>query len=118
MKFLSTLALTALLVLGSVACGDDGGASETVDPDSLRPAFCLGKCDGSPSTGYVSEYEVDIAKANAIWPGTPAFETIDEAYMVLMKLGEVEFKSPTHLFGIPVNVIPYSDDDDVKDADD
>jgi hypothetical protein len=33
-----------------------------------------------------------------------------------MKLGEVEFTAPTHVFGGYINLIPYSDDDDVSDA--
>ncbi|MBW2702763.1 MAG: hypothetical protein JRF33_18230 [Deltaproteobacteria bacterium] len=100
--FLACAALTFTIACDSGSSGSD------------RPADCYGKCDGPP-TGYVSPYEADLAKVMQIWPG-PQIDSIEQAYTVQVDLGEIKFGAPTHLFGVPVNIIPYSNDDGVTDA--
>jgi hypothetical protein len=109
----------ALVVLASLvgfACssesGDTGPGSVS---DRKKPVGCVGKCD-SPTDVFVSPYVADIAKMNAIWPGEPAIVKVEDAYTVLVDLGQAKFPAPTHLFGAPVNVIPYSNADGIKDA--
>jgi len=111
------LALVALF--GSLfwtGCGDPGTQGATGN-DTLRPdrVGCEGKCDG-PVSEYVSPYKADLQVLNDIWPDGPEMETVEDAYKVSVDLGEVQFDAPTHLFGKPVNVIPYSDEDGTVDA--
>jgi hypothetical protein len=97
-----------LLAAVAIGCGGSGSKSD-------RPADCYGKCDGPP-TGVISPYEADFDALNGIWPGEVKVATIEEAYSVLVDLGETKFTAPTHLFGVPVNVIPYSNEDGQSDA--
>lgn len=60
-------------------------------------------------------YAVDLAKYNAIY-GTQ-FTSEKEAYTVNVKVGDKTLPAPTHLFGQEINIIPYSNDDDVRTAD-
>ena len=105
--------LIAMIAALSFGCAEDTG--QTTD-ESLRPENCLGKCDGLPTTGYVSPYEADLAKMMTIWPGPP-IQTINDAFVVIMKMGEIQYPAPTHHFGVEVNVIPYANEDKVNDAD-
>jgi len=114
-----TLLGSALLVLvASLAVGCSG---DSADPGGgsgsgrQKPVGCVGKCD-SPTDVFVSPFVADIAKMNEIWPGTPAMEKVEDAYTVLVDLGQAKFPAPTHLFGAPVNVIPYSNQDGITDA--
>lgn len=104
------MALVGGLVAAVVAAGC-GGAG----PGASRPEDCYGKCDGPP-TGIVSPYEADLAALNGIWPGEKPVASIEEAYSVTIDLGETSFAAPTHLFGVPVNIIPYSNEDNQTDA--
>lgn len=82
-------------------------------------------CDGTetdaPETGeeqdvtQKSAYTADLAAYNEIY-GT-SFESLDQAYTVLIKAGDKTIPAPTHLFGEAVNVIPYSNEDGDKTAD-
>jgi len=105
-------ALVLALLVG--ACGSDDGAGAA--DDTPRPENCLGKCDGQPSTGYVSPYVADLDKMMEIWPGDVPITKLSDAFTVIMKMGDVQYPAPTHLFGVPVNVIPYSNEDKVNDA--
>lgn len=109
-------ALVVLASLLAAACSSD--ASDTGPAggsDRKKPTGCVGKCD-SPTDVFVSPYVADLAKMNAIWPGEPAIAKVEDAYTVLVDLGQAKFPAPTHLFGAPVNVIPYSNEDGIKDA--
>lgn len=93
--------------------GDEGASQQ----ESLRPVItpCDGKCDG-PGAVWTSPYVADISRMNAIWPGEQPMESVEDAFMVRVELGQAAFDAPTHLFGGPVNIIPYSNDDGVQDA--
>ena len=90
------------------------GASDT---GSLRPVveYCEGKCDG-PGQVWKSPYVADVEAMNQLWPGTYPMESVEDAFMVRVELGPTQFDAPTHLFGGPVNIIPYHDNDGVTDA--
>ncbi len=107
------LALAVLLPAAGCAGEDTEGTSP-----SGRPQGCYGKCDGTEEAPVPSGYEMDLEKVNELWrhPETP-FESPEDVFTVLVDLGGgTVFKAPTHLFGVPVNVIPYSDEDGVTDA--
>jgi hypothetical protein len=73
-----------------------------------------GKADDA--TAGTPRFVADMARVNAQWPGTPAMETIEDAYRVTVMVGDQPLVADTHLFGGPVNIIPYSDEDNVTDA--
>lgn len=114
--FVKTIILGLLGALGGACSSDDatgpGGPSGTLRD---KPKSCSGKCDGI-NDNFKSGYVMDMAAANAIWPGAVPMEKAEDAYTVLVDLGQAKFPAPTHLFGAPVNVIPYSNDDNVADA--
>lgn len=113
----NTLAILALVgPMALAGCGDPGNQGVT-DNGSARPdrVGCDGKCDG-PISEYVSPYKADMQALNEIYPKGPAMETVEDAFKVRVDLGEIQFDAPTHLFGKPVNVIPYSDDDGTADV--
>ncbi|MBX3131135.1 MAG: hypothetical protein KF718_30730 [Polyangiaceae bacterium] len=101
--------------LGGACSADEAGGPAGGDTPREKPKGCTGKCDG-PTDLFVSPWQMDLAAANAIWPGPVAITKAEDAYTVLVDLGDVKFPAPTHLFGAPVNVIPYSNDDNVVDA--
>jgi hypothetical protein len=103
-----------LLSAGCSSSSDDG--SGTPGPTGLdRPPACYGKCDGPSAGTFLSPYEADMDALNDTFRGTP-MKTIEDAYSVHMDLGQIAFTAPTHLFGGPVNVIPYADEDGLRDA--
>lgn len=113
----TTLAILALATpLAFTGCGDPDAQGTTGD-SSLRPdrVGCEGKCDG-PIGEYVSPYKADMQVLNELYPNGATMETVEDAFKVRVNLGEAQFDAPTHLFGKPVNVIPYSDDDNTQDA--
>ncbi len=59
-------------------------------------------------------YEADLVKYNSIY-GT-RFTSLDDAFTVKVKVGTTIIPAPTHLFGETVNVIPYSNEDNVRTA--
>lgn len=105
----------SLLVHGVAGCSssDDAGPAGGETPRE-KPKGCVGKCDG-PTDVFQSPWQADMAKLNALYPG-PEMTKVEDAYTVLVDLGQAKFPAPTHLFGAPVNVIPYSNDDGVTDA--
>ena len=119
---LTRLTMTALLIIGLgttvTACGDDATEQESENadvPDRVIPEGCLGKCD-SPYDIFTSPWKADVEAMNEIWPNGPTMETVEDAFVVDVDLGEAQFTAPTHLFGGPINVIPYADGDNVTDA--
>lgn len=62
-----------------------------------------------------TNYEISWQQYNEIY-GT-SFTKAEDAYSVLVKVGDKTLPAPTHLFGEQVNIIPYSNDDNVKTAD-
>lgn len=106
-------ALVALALLAGCSSSDAGPTS--VDTPRQKPKGCVGKCDG-PTDVFVSPWQADMAAMNSIWPSATPMETVEDAYSVVVDLGAAKFVAPTHLFGAPVNVIPYSNADGVADA--
>src|SRR5262245_768222 len=99
----------------SLSCGASSSEPDENGSARQKPVGCSGKCD-SPTDVYVSPYVADVAKMNAIWPSSMPMQKVEDAYGVLVDLGTAKFPAPTHLFGAPVNVIPYSNEDGVVDA--
>ncbi|MEZ4220132.1 MAG: hypothetical protein R3B13_04315 [Polyangiaceae bacterium] len=114
--FVKTLILGLMGALAG-ACGSDDASGPGGSTGTLRdkPKSCSGKCDGI-NDNFQSGYVMDMPAANAIWSGAVPMEKAEDAYTVLVDLGQAKFPAPTHLFGAPVNVIPYSNDDNVADA--
>jgi Somatomedin B domain len=108
----SMISLLALFVIAG--CTGSTGSDDGTPLN--RPAPCFGKCDGPSAGSYNSPYEANMDALNAEFPDAVPMKVIEDAFSVRMVLGEVEFTAPTHLFGGPVNVIPYSDEDGVQDA--
>ena len=73
-----------------------------------------GKADGANDAA--PRFVADMARVNAQWPGEPAMATIEDAYRITVMVGDQPLVADTHLFGGPVNIIPYSDTDNVTDA--
>lgn len=69
---------------------------------------------GEDDVTLKTNYDVDFTKYNAIYGTT--FQKPEEAYTLLVKVGDKTIPAPTHLFGEAVNVIPYSNDDNVRTA--
>lgn len=116
---LSGLTLAVLLTMSTClfsACAV--GDVESVENERTTPAGCQsGKCDGFGDEIKQSPYIIDMDKANEIWPSSIPAATAEDLFSVLVILSEeVQLMAPTHLFGVPVNVIPYSNDDNVSDA--
>jgi hypothetical protein len=61
------------------------------------------------------QYVADMARLNADFPGATPMQTIEDAFRVTVMVGDQPLVADTHLFG-PVNVIPFSDTDNVTDA--
>ena len=112
----SFVGLVALAI--SAGCSSSSDSTDGTNPGTGldRPTPCYGKCDGPSAGTYLSPYEADMDAMNAEYGGEPKMETIEDAFSVHMNLGQVEFTAPTHLFGGPVNVIPYADKDGLTDA--
>jgi hypothetical protein len=62
-----------------------------------------------------SSYAISFNEYNQIY-GT-RFTKAEDAYKVNVTVGDKTIPAATHLFGKPVNVIPYSNEDNVKTAD-
>lgn len=74
------------------------------------PAVEIGEDDVTTQTSY----EISFPEYNRIY--NTNFTTPEEAYTVSVHVGDKVIPAPTHLFGEAVNVIPYSNDDDVRTA--
>jgi len=104
------LALTACAVLG---CTDDGASGDPAGPAVLRDGeVCVGKCDHVGAAPVATGYRIDLDVANRIWSRDPAVSTPEELFSVRIGLptGQTVFAA-THLFGEPINPIPYHDAD-------
>ncbi|MCP4448847.1 MAG: hypothetical protein GY811_26460 [Myxococcales bacterium] len=98
---IATLCLTSSLL--AFGCAPEEPAPQTRCSD--------GRCD-SKKTTYVADFD----KLNTLFPSSWPMTKIEDAFTVRVELGEASFDSPTHLFDAPVTLIPYSDQDNVKDA--
>lgn len=107
----AALALAGALGFGGCDSATENGLSEF---SRVKATPCEGKCDG-PGDVFISEYTADIAALNERYPG-PTMEKVEDAFVVHVDLGAAQFAAPTHLFGKAVNVIPYSNTDQVADA--
>lgn len=71
----------------------------------------------SEDVTQMSDYTVDLAKALALWHSEVPAQKPADLWTAMVKIGDKTIPAPTHLFGDVVNIIPYSNDDGVKDAD-
>lgn len=100
-RLLVALALGASPVL-AMGCSGPGG---------------LGRDDTNVTEQNVSiVYETDFAALNQLFPSDRPITSLEEAFTVRVKLGDFQVDAPTHLFGAPVNLIPYGNDDGIDDA--
>ncbi len=105
-------ALVLFTILALAGCAADTGGSLSAGPEP--GGRCSGKCDG---WNDAPTFVADLEKLNATWPGEAPVESVEDAFRVRVDLGEHQLVADTHLFGVPVNVIPYHNDDGVTDAD-
>ena len=80
---------------------------------------CSSGDDSAAQSGDVTElsnYTLDFARMNETYPGQVPMEKLEDPWTALVKVGEQVLPAPTHLFGDVVNIIPYSNEDDVTDA--
>jgi hypothetical protein len=101
-RWISGMLLAALVTAPIVG----GCASETAVED---------ESSSEDAVTQKTNYAIDFPKYNAIY--RTAFTTESQAYTALVTVGDKTIPAATHLFGEEVNVIPYSNDDNVKTAD-
>ncbi|MBW2458493.1 MAG: hypothetical protein JRI68_28600 [Deltaproteobacteria bacterium] len=70
----------------------------------------------SDDVTQMSGYELNFARMNEIYPDAVPIATPADAWTALVTVGEQTIPAPTHLFGDVINIIPYSNDDNVTDA--
>lgn len=100
-KVLSVFALAiAPLLVGatSTGCSGEDPSSQTDDVTAL------------------TNYEINVDRMNAQYPDVVPIQNPADAWTALVKIGDKTIPAPTHLFGDVINIIPYSNDDNVKDA--
>ncbi len=100
-KVLSVFALAVAPLL--VAATNVGCSSE--DPTSQ-----------SDNVTELTNYEVNIGRMNAQYPDAVPIQKAADTWTALVKIGDQTIPAPTHLFGDVINIIPYSNEDNVKDA--
>ena len=79
---------------------------------------CTGE-DASAQTDDVtalSDYTADIDRLNEQYPDEIPIQKLSDAWTAYVKIADKTIPAPTHLFGDVVNIIPYSNDDNVTDA--
>ena len=103
--------LLCALALAIGCAPADGAGGSGAGSDDHR---CAGKCDDGDA---VARHTADLERVAAQWPGGPPIDRIEDAFRVLVVLGEHRVVADTHLFGSAVRVIPYHNDDGVTDAD-
>ena len=80
---------------------------------------CVSESDTKSQSDDATEltnYTLDFGRMNATYPDVVPIAALSDPWTALVKVGEKTIPAPTHLFGDVVNVIPYSNDDDVEDA--
>jgi hypothetical protein len=98
-KMFSALAIALIPLTGLVqGCADD---SDT----------------GVEAVTQQSSYDVNIAAFNELYPDRFPVQKPADGWTALVQVGDKILPAPTHLFGDVVNIIPYSNEDGVKDAD-
>ncbi|HVH43754.1 MAG TPA: hypothetical protein VM925_15475 [Labilithrix sp.] len=102
---LRTVRLLSFFFLSLASAAAAGGCS------SEAPNASAGEQDVSTRT----DYEISFAEYNAIY-GT-SFANAEDAFKLKVTIGDKTISAPTHLFGEAVNVIPYSNEDNVRTAD-
>ncbi len=113
-----TLLLASFMSFLLFACGEESSSDAEPGEESNRPEGCSGKCDGTDAPLFKSDYLADLEILSELFPNEKApLADIKDAFSLLVDMGGVQFKAPTHLFGTEVAVIPYADEDGVKDAD-
>jgi hypothetical protein len=97
---LSTVALSLLPIVASTqGCTFDGDISSQTD-------------DATELTNYT----IDFDRMNETYPDVVKIAKLSDPWTALVKVGDKTIPAPTHLFGEVVNIIPYSNQDKVKDA--
>jgi len=105
------LSIFALAVCAAFACTDDGATDETAG--GLRDGeVCVGKCDFVGEAPVGTGYRIDLDAVNRIWSNGTPVTSAEELFSVRIGLptGQTIFAA-THLFGEPINPIPYHDAD-------
>ncbi len=64
----------------------------------------------------MSGYEINFARMNEIYPDAVPIQKAADAWTALVTVGDQTLPAPTHLFGDVINILPYSNDDNVTDA--
>ncbi len=100
------LRTSSLLLLAALASFSlvPGCSSDAVEEDSAG-AYATARTD----------YEISFNNYNEIYGSD--FTTAEQAYSVNVRVGDKTIAAPTHLFGKRINVIPYSNEDNVATAD-
>jgi hypothetical protein len=93
------LALAPILAMGTIGCGAED------DADSQ-----------SENVTALTNYTVNFDRMNEQYPGDVPMAKLTDPWTALVKIGDKTIPAPTHLFGDTVNIIPYSNEDGVKDA--
>jgi hypothetical protein len=100
--------LIVLALAGWMGCATAGVDTTT------GPGCFDGKCDDASATG--TQVDVDFDALNRQWPG-PTVTDIRDAFRVRVSVGGRELPPmDSHLFGSAVNIIPYDDGDQARDA--
>lgn len=100
-RAMSVFAVALIPLLGAAAQGCAGDESPSEQSENIT---------------QLSNYDVDMAGANAIWNPAVPFEKPADIWTALVRIGDKTIPAPTHLFGDTINIIPYSNEDGVKDA--
>ncbi len=88
----------------------------------LLTAFATTGCSSEDPTEQsenvtaLSGYTVDFERLNAQYPDGAEMKTLADPWTALVKIGDKTIAAPTHLFGDVVNIIPYSNDNNLSDA--
>jgi hypothetical protein len=98
--------------LAFTACADDDATQPIEQPESGETTICVGKCDGVNTPDDQTTYVVDFERANAIWPAATPATKLSDLYTVAIGLPTGhKIQAATHMFGEPVAVLPYHDED-------
>ena len=99
--------LASIIALATIAIGGTilgcGGQDEVANQND----------DVSERSGY----EMHITKVNENYPSTWPITNPEDTWTAQVFIGDQTLLAPTHLFGPIVNVIPYSNQDEVEMAD-
>lgn len=79
----------------------------------------IGGTPGDQTVDDIKEkgsYRLNFDRFNEIYPGEVKVEKLEDGWTALIRVGDKTIPAPTHLFGDTMRIVPYSNDDGVKDA--